>query len=67
MATAGPLPLIKAMAKIQGQSTSNPTHIAQIATLAALTGTQEPVEMGPVTIALFDDTCGNLIQIAQQA
>jgi catechol 2,3-dioxygenase-like lactoylglutathione lyase family enzyme len=29
--------------------------------------TQEPVEMGPVTIALFDDTCGNLIQIAQQA
>jgi catechol 2,3-dioxygenase-like lactoylglutathione lyase family enzyme len=29
--------------------------------------TQEPVDMGPVTIALFDDTCGNLIQIAQQA
>jgi catechol 2,3-dioxygenase-like lactoylglutathione lyase family enzyme len=28
--------------------------------------TQEPVEMGPVTIAIFDDTCGNLIQIAQQ-
>ncbi len=38
--TAGPLPLIKAMTKIQGQSTSNPTHIAQIATLAALTGPQ---------------------------
>jgi len=38
--TAGPLPLIKAMAKIQGQSTSNPTHIAQIAALAALTGPQ---------------------------
>jgi aspartate aminotransferase len=36
-------PLIKAMAKIQGQSTSNPTHIAQIATLAALTGPQECV------------------------
>jgi catechol 2,3-dioxygenase-like lactoylglutathione lyase family enzyme len=29
--------------------------------------TQEPVEMGPVTTAVFDDTCGNLIQIAQQA
>jgi catechol 2,3-dioxygenase-like lactoylglutathione lyase family enzyme len=29
--------------------------------------TQEPVEMGPVTIAVFDDTCGNLIQIAQPA
>ncbi len=42
--TAGPLALIKAMSKIQGQSTSNPTHIAQIAALAALTGTQEPVE-----------------------
>ena len=26
---------------------------------------QEPVEMGPVTTAIFDDTCGNLIQIAQ--
>ncbi|MEU6974857.1 MULTISPECIES: VOC family protein [unclassified Streptomyces] len=25
--------------------------------------TQEPVEMGPVTIAVFDDTCGNLLQI----
>lgn len=27
--------------------------------------TQEPVEMGPVTTAVFDDTCGNLIQIAR--
>jgi aspartate aminotransferase len=42
--TAGPLPLIKAMAKIQGQSTSNPTHIAQVAALAALTGPQDCVE-----------------------
>ncbi|MFD7436463.1 VOC family protein [Streptomyces sp. NPDC059861] len=25
---------------------------------------QEPLEMGPVTTAVFDDTCGNLIQIA---
>ncbi|MCX5141887.1 MULTISPECIES: VOC family protein [unclassified Streptomyces] len=25
--------------------------------------TQEPLEMGPVTIAVLDDTCGNLIQI----
>ena len=41
--TAGPLPLIKAMSKIQGQSTSNPTHISQIATLAALTGPQDCV------------------------
>lgn len=28
--------------------------------------TQEPTEMGPVTVATFDDTCGNLIQLAQQ-
>ena len=27
--------------------------------------TQEPLEMGPVTTAVFDDSCGNLIQIAQ--
>jgi catechol 2,3-dioxygenase-like lactoylglutathione lyase family enzyme len=26
--------------------------------------TQAPTEMGPVTTAVFDDTCGNLIQIA---
>ena len=26
--------------------------------------TREPVAMGPVTTAVFDDTCGNLIQIA---
>jgi catechol 2,3-dioxygenase-like lactoylglutathione lyase family enzyme len=29
--------------------------------------TQEPAEMGPVTTAVFDDTCGNLIQIASQS
>ena len=28
--------------------------------------TQEPAEMGPVITAVFDDTCGNLIQIAQR-
>lgn len=28
--------------------------------------TMEPTKMGPVTIAVFDDTCGNLIQIAQK-
>jgi catechol 2,3-dioxygenase-like lactoylglutathione lyase family enzyme len=26
----------------------------------------EPTKMGPVTIAVFEDTCGNLIQIAQK-
>lgn len=26
--------------------------------------TQEPTDLGAVTVATFDDTCGNLIQIA---
>ena len=29
--------------------------------------TQAPLTMGPVTAAVFDDTCGNLIQIAAYA
>ncbi|MEV4048479.1 catechol 2,3-dioxygenase-like lactoylglutathione lyase family enzyme [Streptomyces sp. SAI-195] len=28
--------------------------------------TQDPLEMGPVTTAVFDDTCGNLIQISTE-
>ena len=32
-----------------------------------VTFTQEPTEMGNVTTAVFDDTCGNLIQIVQLA
>jgi catechol 2,3-dioxygenase-like lactoylglutathione lyase family enzyme len=28
--------------------------------------TQQPTAMGPVTTAVLDDTCGNLIQIAAQ-
>jgi catechol 2,3-dioxygenase-like lactoylglutathione lyase family enzyme len=30
---------------------------------AGVTFTQEPLAMGPVTTAVLDDTCGNLIQI----
>jgi catechol 2,3-dioxygenase-like lactoylglutathione lyase family enzyme len=30
-----------------------------------VTFTQPPTDMGPVTTAVLDDTCGNLIQIAQ--
>ena len=26
--------------------------------------TQEPTDIGPAVVAVFDDTCGNLIQIA---
>ena len=28
--------------------------------------TQPPIDVGPVTTAVFDDTCGNLIQIAAE-
>jgi catechol 2,3-dioxygenase-like lactoylglutathione lyase family enzyme len=28
--------------------------------------TQEPTDLGPVTTAVLDDTCGNLIQIAHR-
>lgn len=29
--------------------------------------TQKPLERGPVTVAVLDDTCGNLIQIVHDA
>ena len=40
----GPVALIKAMDKLQSQSTSNPNSIAQAAAVEALTGQQETVE-----------------------
>ncbi len=41
---AGPVALIKAMDKLQSQSTSNPNSIAQAAAVEALLGQQETVE-----------------------
>jgi catechol 2,3-dioxygenase-like lactoylglutathione lyase family enzyme len=35
-------------------------------TEAGVQFTQPPVAMGPVTTAVLDDTCGNLIQLAQK-
>jgi catechol 2,3-dioxygenase-like lactoylglutathione lyase family enzyme len=42
---------------------------AEFDRLSALgvTFVQPPSTMGPVTTAVFDDTCGNLIQIAEMA
>jgi aspartate aminotransferase len=40
---AGPKELVKAMDTIQGQSTTNPTAVAQAAALAAITGPQDSV------------------------
>jgi aspartate aminotransferase len=41
---AGPVPLIRAMAKIQSQSTSNPCSVSQWAAVEALTGPQDFLE-----------------------
>ena len=41
---AGPSTIIKAMGKVQGQSTSNPNSIAQKAALAALTGPTDELD-----------------------
>ncbi len=35
-------------------------------TAAGVRFTQGPTVMGPVATAVFDDTCGNLVQIAQR-
>ena len=35
-------------------------------TALGVTFTQQPTRMGPVTTAVLDDTCGNLLQIASQ-
>jgi aspartate aminotransferase len=40
----GPLPVVKAMANIQSQETSNPSSVSQYAALAALEGDQQCVE-----------------------
>jgi len=40
----GPAPVVSAMQKLQGQSTSNPTSIVQKAAVAALRGPQECIE-----------------------
>jgi aspartate aminotransferase len=47
----GPAPLIKAMAKVQSQSTSNPSSISQWAAVAALDGPQDYI---PFSRAAFE-------------
>ncbi len=47
----GPEEVIKAMSKLQGQSTSNPTSISQKAVIEALNGPQDTIEM---MVAEFD-------------
>lgn len=51
---AGPVKLIKAMTKVQSQSTSNPTSISQVAAEAALNGDQSVLD--PM-VAAFERRC----------
>jgi aspartate aminotransferase len=65
---AGPVPLIKAIAKIQSQSTSNPSSISQAATVAALNGPQEFLkqraeafrERRDLVVSMLNQTAGAL-------
>lgn len=60
----GPLPLVKAMHKIQSQSTSNPCSVSQHAAVAALTGDQSCIREN---VAIFkqrhDVVCAGLNRI----
>jgi aspartate aminotransferase len=59
-----PAPVVSAMAKLQSQSTSNPTSIVQKAAVAALNGPQECVEqMRREYIALRDHVVKGLRSI----
>ncbi|MCW5713849.1 MAG: pyridoxal phosphate-dependent aminotransferase [Bauldia sp.] len=61
---AGPSMLIKAMATIQSQSTSNPTSISQYAAVEALTGTQDFI---PKNAALFQQRRDLVVGMLNQA
>ncbi len=61
---AGPEPLIKAMAKLQSQSTSNPSSIAQYAAVEALNGTQDFI---PVRAEAFRKRRDLVVSMLNQA
>ena len=44
---AGPKDIVKAIAKIQSQSTTNPSSISQAASVEALSGTQDFIKKEP--------------------
>ena len=60
----GPVELIKGMAKIQSQSTSNPSSISQVATIEALTGPQDFI---PTRNAVFKDRRDLVVGMLNQA
>ncbi len=60
----GPADLIKAMAKVQSQSTSNPCSISQAAAVEALNGTQDFI---PVNNKVFQDRRDLVVSMLNQA
>jgi len=60
----GPAPLIKAIAKMQSQSTSNPSSISQAATVAALNGPQHFIAERN---AIFKDRRDLVVSMLNQA
>ena len=60
----GPQPLIKAMAKIQSQSTSNPSSISQWAAVEALAGSQDHIAANNV---VFKDRRDLVVSMLNQA
>ena len=61
---AGPEPLIKAMAKVMSQTTSNPSSISQWAAVEALNGTQEFIKPNA---KLFEERRGLVVSMLNQA
>jgi catechol 2,3-dioxygenase-like lactoylglutathione lyase family enzyme len=47
-------------------SPGDPDGVELLLSAAGVRFTRPPTHLGPVTIAVFDDTCGNLIQINQR-
>src|SRR5919198_1493610 len=62
---AGPEPLIKAMSKLQSQSTSNPSSIAQWAAVEALTGPQDFIEKNNKTFVRRRDLVLSMLNQAK--
>jgi aspartate aminotransferase len=61
---AGPVPLIKAMAKIQSQSTSNPCTISQWAAVEALNGPQDYVRESRIVFQRRRDLVVSMLNAA---
>jgi len=61
---AGPVELIKAIAKIQSQSTSNPSSISQWASVEALNGPQDFI---PERVRIFEERRNLVVSMLNQA